>query len=168
MTEDLKLAMLHHVRYEITHCLVIPAWRDDTPMLKEAVFLSFFVHARNLIHFFEREHSDAETDDVFGADFEFPRRDIALSKEDRMRFGKDMMHITSKRERHTPLSKPWPILETYTALKPVGTDFTRHIVTQYGPRLSPAERSAWQQLLSLLVETHDQMIVTKEETQSMA
>ena len=38
---------LHHVRYEITHCMLIPKWRDEAPLLKEAVFLSFFVHARN-------------------------------------------------------------------------------------------------------------------------
>jgi hypothetical protein len=32
--------------------MLIPEWRDDAHILKEAIFLSFFDHARVLIHFF--------------------------------------------------------------------------------------------------------------------
>jgi len=163
MDDALKLAMLHHIRYEIAHCLIIPAWRDDAPMLKEAIFLSFFVHARNLIHFFEREREDLGQDDVYASDYGFPRRDIPLAADDRKRFGKDMMHITSKRERHTSITKPWPILETYSALKPSGCAFSQHVVRNFAPRLSEAERNAWVQLSSLLSGSGTQMIVTKEE-----
>jgi hypothetical protein len=163
MDDDLKIAMLRHIRYEIAHCLIIPAWRENAPMLKEAIFLSFFVHARNLLHFFEREREDSAHDDVYSSDYGFPRRDIPLAADDRKRFGKDMMHITSKRERHTPVTKPWPIRETYSALKPVGCDFSQHIVTNYVPRLAEAERGAWVQLSSLLSGSGTQMIVTQEE-----
>ncbi|RXK55636.1 hypothetical protein ESB00_07040 [Oleiharenicola lentus] len=163
MEDELKVAMLHHVRYEITHCLIIPAWREDAPMLKEAIFLSFFVHARNLIHFFERERKDPTQDDVYASDYGFPRRDISLAADDRMRFGKDMMHITSRRERHTTITKPWPILQTYSALKPVGYDFSQHIVRNFAPRLSVAERGAWMELSSLLSSPSAQLICTKEE-----
>lgn len=131
-------------------------------MLKEAIFLSFFVHARNLIHFFERERKDPTHDDVYASDYGFPRREIALATDERMRFGKDMMHITSKRERHTAITKPWPILETYAALKPVGYDFSQHIVSNFAPRLSEAERGAWMRLSSLLSRPSMQPIFIKE------
>lgn len=163
MNDDLKIAMLHHVRYEITHCLIIPAWREDAPMLKEAIFLSFFVHARNLIHFFERERKNPAADDVYASDYGFPRRDIALAADDRMRFGKDMMHITSKRVRHTTITKPWPILETYSALRPVGYDFSQHIVKNFAPRLSESECGAWWRLSLQLSDPSEQLILIKEE-----
>ena len=38
-----------------------------------------------------------------------------------------MMHITWKRLRHTPESKPWPIRETYLAIKPTATAFVDHV-----------------------------------------
>ena len=66
--EDL-IRMLHHVQYEIRYCMLIPECREDAHMLKEAIFLSFFVHARVLIHFFE--DTNGQPDDVFSADFDF-------------------------------------------------------------------------------------------------
>src|SRR5436190_15641888 len=107
------ISMLQHVQYEIRHCMVVPEWREDAYMLKEAIFLSFFVHARVLIHFFE--HTSGRPDDVFSADFDFAPVKLSLPPDVNTRFGKDMMHLTWKRLRHTPQSKPWPIQETYLA-----------------------------------------------------
>jgi hypothetical protein len=140
--------------------MFIPNWRDDAPMLKEAIFLSFFVHSRALIHFFERERG--EPDDIFSSQFGFPRVTIPLAKEDRIRFGKDMMHMTSKRLRHTSETKPWPIQQTYSAIKPTATAFADHIVTSFGAQLSDLERELWIELQRVLHETGNQMIVVKE------
>src|SRR5947207_10857053 len=99
-SRDELIRMLHHVQYEIRHCMLIPEWRDDAHILKEAVFLSFFVHARALIHFFQRKQS-RWPDDVFSSDFGFTPACLSLPSDVDTRFGKDMMHITWQRLRHT-------------------------------------------------------------------
>jgi len=152
--------MLHHVQYEIRHCMLIPEWRDDAHVLKEAIFLSFFVHARVLIHFFENIKGWA--DDVFSSDFGFSCVKLPLPPEVNSRFGKDMMHITSTRLRHTPQSKPWPIRDTYSAIKPTATAFVDHIVATFGPELPEMEHALWKDLQRVLHETSSQMIVVKE------
>jgi len=101
-SRDELIRMLHHVQYEIRHCMLIPEWRDDAHILKEAVFLSFFVHARALIHFFQRKQS-RWPDDVFSSDFAFTPAPLSLPSDVDTRFGKDMMHITWQRLRHTPI-----------------------------------------------------------------
>jgi hypothetical protein len=94
------IRMLHHIQYEIRHCMLIPEWRDDAHILKEAMFLSFFVHARVLIHFFQ--DTRGWPDDVFSSDFGFRPVKLSLPADVNTRFGKDMMHITWERLRHTP------------------------------------------------------------------
>jgi hypothetical protein len=157
---DDLIAMLHHIQYEIRHCMFIPEWRDDAHILKEAIFLSFFVHARALIDFFER--SGGRPNDVFSSDFGFPSVRLPLPTEERLRFGKDMMHITSKRLRHTPESKPWPIQETYTAIKPTATAFVDHVIATFADRLPQTEQELWRDLQRILHHTGTQMIVAKE------
>jgi hypothetical protein len=152
--------MLHHVQYEIRHCMFIPEWRDDAHMLKEAIFLSFFVHARTLIDFFER--TKGQPDDVFSSHFSFPPVKLPLPAEERIRFGKDMMHITSKRLRHTPESKPWPIEQTYSAIKPTATAFVDHVVATFAAQLPQTEQELWRDLQRILHDTGNQMIVAKE------
>jgi hypothetical protein len=158
--EDL-IRMLHHVQYEIRHCMLIPEWRDHAPILKEAVFLSFFVHARALIYFFERKQS-SWPDDVFSADFGFTPVSLSVPSDVNTRFGKDMMHISWQRLRHTPESKPWPIPETYSAIKPIATAFVDHIIKTFLPELPQPEQALWRGLQRLLHETGPQMIVAKE------
>src|SRR5438094_7096500 len=97
--EDL-IRMLHHVQYEIRHCIFIPEWRDDAFILKEAIFLSFFVHARVLIHFFQEQAGWA--DDVFSSDFGFSPVKLRLPADVNTRFGKDMLHFSWKQLRHNP------------------------------------------------------------------
>src|SRR5438552_8617972 len=96
------IRMLHHIQYEIRHCMLIPEWRNDAHILKEAIFLSFFVHARVLIHFFQETRGWPT--DVFSSDFGFPSVKLPLPADVNTRFGKDMMHITWERLRHTPES----------------------------------------------------------------
>ncbi|HEX3251695.1 MAG TPA: hypothetical protein VHS05_19830 [Pyrinomonadaceae bacterium] len=98
------IRMLHHVQYEIRHCMLIPECRDDAYILKEAIFLSFFVHARALIHFFQRKES-RWPDDVFSSDFGFPPASLAAPSDINTRFGKDMMHITWQRLKAHPRLK---------------------------------------------------------------
>src|SRR5437762_909232 len=157
--EDL-IGMLHHVQYEIRHCMLIPECRDDAHILKEAIFLSFFVHARVLIHFFE--DTSGWPDDVFSSDFGFSPVKLPVPPDVNTRFGKDMMHITWKRLRHTPESKPWPIRETYSAIKPTATAFVDHVVDTYGLELPESEQALWRELQRLLRDTESQMIVAKE------
>jgi hypothetical protein len=73
-----------------------------------------------------------------------------------------MMHITSKRLRHTPESKPWPIRQTYSAIKPTASAFVDHIVATFGSQLSQAERELWIDLQRVLHDTGSRMIVAKE------
>jgi hypothetical protein len=149
--------MLHHIQYEIRHCMLIPEWRDDAPMLKEAIFLSFFVHARVLIHFFQ--NTRGRRDDVFSSDFGFPPVKLPLPADVNTRFGKDMMHITWKRLRHTPESKPWPIPETYSAIKPTANAFVDHVLGTFGPELPENEQALWRQLQDLLHKAEPPIIV---------
>jgi len=160
-SRDELIRMLHHVQYEIRHCMLIPEWRDDAHILKEAVFLSFFVHARALIHFFQRKQS-RWPDDVFSSDFGFAPASLSLPSDVDTRFGKDMMHITWQRLRHTPESKPWPIHETYSAIKPTATAFVDHVVDTFLPELPEDEQGLWRDLQRVLHETGAQMIVAKE------
>ena len=157
--EDL-VRMLHHVQYEIRHCMLIPEWRDEAHILKEAIFLSFFVHARVLIHFFE--DTRRRPDDIFSSDFGLSPVKLSLPSDVHTRFGKDMMHITWKRLRHTSESKPWPIRETYSAIKPTATAFVDHVVNTFGKELPENEEALWRELQRLLHQTESQMIVAKE------
>jgi hypothetical protein len=163
MTDAVKVSMLHHARYEIEHCMVIPRCRAEARFTRESIFLSFFVHARSLMHFFERTRTAKSDDDVYASDFGFPSTTIPISPEDRIRFGKDMMHITTKRERHTAATKAWPILSVYTAIKPVTTRFSAHVIAHYAERLSEHERRAWSKLHSALEASGDSMLVVDEE-----
>ena len=157
--EDL-IRMLHHVQYEIRYCMLIPECREDAHMLKEAIFLSFFVHARVLIHFFE--DTKGQPDDVFSADFGFSPVKLPLPWDVNIRFGKDMMHLTTKRLRHTDESKPWPIRETYAAIKPTATSFVDHIIASFGPKLPEQEQPLWKELQRFLHDTGSQMIIANE------
>lgn len=163
MTDELKIAMLHHVRYEIEHCMFIPKWRAEARFTNEAIFLSFFVHARCLMHFFERTRTDESADDVYASDFDFHPVVFPIPPEDRLRFGKDMMHITTKRERHTSQTKAWPILSVYSAIKPVVTRFANHVVSDYSNTLSNFERKAWTALLSNLTASSDVTLIVIDE-----
>jgi len=154
------IRMLHHVQYEIRHCMLIPEWRDDAHILKEAIFLSFFVHARALIHFFQ--DTSGRPDGVSSSDFRFPPVKLPLPTDVNTRFGKDMMHITWKRLRHTSESKPWPIRETYSAIKPTAVAFADHVVDTFGSELPENEQVLWRELQRLLHDTESQMIVAKE------
>src|SRR6266487_2029383 len=158
-SDDL-IPMLHHVQYEIRHCMLIPEWRDDAHILKEAIFLSFFVHARVLIHFFQ--DSKGRSDDVFSSDFGFSPVKLPLPVGVTARFGKDMMHLTTKRLRHTLTSKPWPIHETYSAIKPTATSFVDHIIATFGAELPQQEQRLWKQLQGFLHDPRFQMIVARE------
>lgn len=152
--------MLHHIQYEIRHCMLIPEWRDDAPILKEAIFLSFFVHARVLIHFFQ--DTTGWPDDVFSSDSGFPPVKLPLPADVNTRFGKDMMHITWERLRHTPESKPWPIRETYSAIKPTATAFVDHVLDAFEPALPENDQALWRELQQLLHKAESQIIVAKE------
>ena len=160
MEENDLIDMLHHVQYEIRHCMLIPECREEAHILKEAVFLSFFVHARVLIHFFE--NGKRWQDDICSSDFGFPPVKLSLPVELKTRFGKDMMHLTSKRLRHTAQSKPWPIRETYSAIKPTATAFVDHVLDAFGPELPENEQALWRELQQLLHKAESQIIVAKE------
>ena len=157
--EDL-IRMLHHVQYEIRHCMLIPEWRDEAYILKEAVFLSFFIHARVLTHFFQ--DTSGWPDDVFSCDFGFSPAKLPLPADVNTRFGKDMMHLSWNRLRHTPESKPWPIRETYSAIKPTATAFVDHILDTFAAELPHNEQALWRELQEMLRDTGTQMIVAKE------
>ena len=140
--------------------MLIPEWRDDAHIMKEAIFLSFFVHARVLIHFFE--DSKRRPDDVFSSDFGFSPVKLPFPSEVNTRFGKDMMHLTTERLRHTRESKPWPIRETYSAIKPIATSFVDHILATFRSKLPEEEEQLWKELQRLLHDTGHQMVVAQE------
>lgn len=155
------IRMLSHVQYEIRHCMLIPDWREDAPMLKEAIFLSFFVHARVLIDFFQKK-SSSWSDDVFSVDFGFEPVTLSVPADVNMRFGKDMMHLSRGRLRHTPQSQPWPIHETYSAIKPTATAFVDLVVDTFLAELPEREQVLWRELQHLLHDTGSDMIVARE------
>ena len=151
------------MRYEITYGMVIPAHDRSDALLTEAVFLSFMVHARNLVGFFEPAPPKPKKDDVFCADFGFAARQLSISGEDRVRFGKDMMHLTYRRLRHTPASKPWPVFPLYRALKPVCLEFAVFIVESNCFGIPEAERAEWKRVRHVLSSTGDSMLVMASE-----
>jgi len=151
------------VRYEITYGMVIPSHDRSDDLLTEAVFLSFMVHARNLVGFFEPAPPKPKKDDVFCTDFGFPARRLPISDEDRLRFGKDMMHLTYKRLRHTPATKSWPVVPLYRALKPVCLEFAAFVVKSNGLAVPEAELAEWRRVHHLLSSTADSMLVRVNE-----
>ena len=141
------ISMLQHVQYEIRHCMLIPEWRDEAYILKEAVFLSFFIHARVLTHFFQ--DTSGWPDDVFSCDFGFSPAKLPLPADVNTRFGKDMMHLSWNRLRHTPESKPWPMRDVFSNQANsdgVRRSYSRHVCSRTPPQragaLAGASRNA--------------------------
>jgi hypothetical protein len=125
-SEEQKKAILEHIRYEIEYVLSIPVYDLQNKSLEESVFLAYLVHVRNLVGFFEK--TQRQQDDVLCSDFDFPSIRLDISQDNRKRFGKDIMHLTYDRLRHTRETKPWPLNILDRALRSTALDFVRHIV----------------------------------------
>jgi predicted metallopeptidase len=76
-----------------------------------------------------------------------------------------MMHITTRRQRHTSTTKPWPIEKTYQAIKPVANRFVVHVLAQYGNKLPHDEKVKWEELSEAFRSTGTKVIVAEEKTQ---
>lgn len=140
--------MLSHIRYEIGQCFVVPRHQQDDWHLKESVFLAILIHARILLTFFES--SDRRQDDVLCLDFGFPPSTVPISADARLRFNKDMVHLTYSRLRHTPQTKPWPVLEILRPLLERATAFMTHVVSHPPDGVDPKELAEWKALMKIL------------------
>jgi hypothetical protein len=105
---DQRSEILSHVRYEIEHCFFVPAHNQNDGHVRESVYLAMLIHARNLLDFFEP--TERWQDDVLCSDFGFPPAVVPIDPKERKRFNKDLLHLTYSRLRHTPDTKPWPVL----------------------------------------------------------
>lgn len=139
-----KRDILPHLRYEI-HFVIFPEAREEKHLDKlDSLWLSYMVHARLLFDFFELTRK-TKADDVSCSDFGFHPSSIDISDEDRIRFNKDMMHLTYSRLRHDQESKPWPIDKIYPALKARCMEFAQYICKDY-KNIEPDELLRWKKL----------------------
>ena len=140
--------ILSHIRYEIAHCFFVPAHDQSDGHVKESVYLAMLIHARNLLYFFES--TERRKDDVLCSDFGFPPSLVQLDLKDRTRFNKDLLHLTYSRLRHTPDTKPWPVLAILQPLAVRAVDFMTYIVSHPPVGVETEELKQWSQLLELL------------------
>lgn len=133
--------ILPHVRYEIEQSFSVPKHDQNDPHVRESVYLAMLVHARLLLDFFE--HKTRERDSVLCSDFGFPSSKISLAKKDRERLNKDIAHLTYARLRHTPQTKPWPLLGILRPLRSRVESFVKHIVNSPPIGSAADEISAW-------------------------
>lgn len=142
--------ILSHVRYEIEQCFIIPAHHQNDWHVKESVFLAILIHARILLTFFES--NDRRKDDVLCSDFGFPSRPVLIPPAARLRFNKDMVHLTYSRLRHTPETKPWPVLEILRPLLERAVEFISHVVSHPPHGTNPKELDEWNALRAMLAD----------------
>jgi hypothetical protein len=146
-TNAQRAGILPHIRYEIEQCFIIPKHHEDDWHLKESVFLAILIHARVLLAFFES--TDRRLDDVLCSDFGFPTSPVPIPTDDRKRFNKDIAHLTYSRLRHTPATKPWPVLEILRPLRERSVAFMAHVIA-HPPRGAAAdELNFWRALYDL-------------------
>lgn len=121
---------------------------ENLVVFHNAIIESFTIHARALIDFLYRVPNTRHTDDIFAEHFfdepatwissrpQLSRVEVARIKN---RVGKEIAHLTYKRQMVDPVDKPWPISEivetiyaawrTFLELAPrdlVGPDLARH------------------------------------------
>ncbi len=106
------------------------------------------IHARNLLYFFES--TERRKDDVLCSDFGFRPRLVRIDANERPRFNKDLLHLTYSRLRHTPDTKPWPVLAILQPLTVRAVDFMTYIVSHPPAGADTDELEQWSQLLQLL------------------
>lgn len=133
--------ILPHIRYEIEKAFITPRHNIKDVHLHEAVFLSVLIHARILLSFFES--SERRQDDVLCSDFGFVARPVDLKPENRMRFNKDLMHLTYSRLKHTSESKPWPLQDLMLPLFIRSFEFINHIIQNPPPGAERSEIEQW-------------------------
>jgi hypothetical protein len=141
--------ILSHVRYEIEQCFIIRAHHQGDWHLEESVFLAILIHARILLTFFES--NDRRKDDVLCSDLGFPSKPVSISPEARLRFNKDMVHLTYSRLRHTSETKPWPVVEILLPLLERAIEFMTHVVSHPPAGADLKELDEWSALLKLLL-----------------
>jgi len=147
-SEEQKAEILSHVRYEIAQCFVIPRHDQNDGHIRESVYLAMLIHARNLLNFFES--AKRKDDDVLCSDFGFPTRSVEIDPKERKRFNKDMVHLTYSRLRHTPDSKPWPVLAILQPLVVRAVEFMTHVVSHPPVGADTLELKEWNQLVQIL------------------
>ena len=147
-SDENRAEILSHIRYEIAHCFVVPAHNQNDGHVRESLYLAMLIHARNLLDFFES--TKRWNDDVICSDFGFPPSLVPIDPKERKRFNKDLLHLTYSRLRHTPDTKPWPVLAILQPLAVRAVDFITHIVSHPPAGADTEELRQWNALLELL------------------
>ena len=147
-TDAQRAGILSHVRYEIEQCFIIPKHHEHDWHLQESIFLAILIHARVLLAFFES--TDRRSDDVLCSDFAFPTSRVPIHPADRRRFNKDIAHLTYSRLRHTPDTKPWPVLQILRSLCVRSVAFIAHVIAHPPPGAAADEVVLWRGLYDLL------------------
>jgi hypothetical protein len=135
--------------YEILFTFGVPVHDPSDYCHWEAINFSRMAHARLLYDFLETPTSERSKDDVLAEDFGYPAAPIALSKDDRKRLNKDLMHLTYSRLRHTPLTRPWPDSILANLQDPV-LGFMNHAKRDRGLFPSENDVRGWDELIRRL------------------
>jgi hypothetical protein len=148
--EQLKAVFKNSVQYEILFTFGTPYHHPADYAQWEFINFTRAAHARLLYDFLSTPIEERYQDDVLAADYGFPVREGLLPAEDRERFNKDMLHLSIKRLRHTPATKPWPDHLLGNLLEP--TLAFMHHIRDNRPDIfeSPRDEEAWQHVMMCL------------------
>ena len=94
--------------YEIAFTFGVPFHDASDYAHWEVINFTRVAHARLLYTFLETPKAKRHKDDLLAEDFGFAAQPAILSKENRDRMNKDLLHLSCGRTRHAPASKPWP------------------------------------------------------------
>jgi hypothetical protein len=128
----------------------------------ETINFSRLAHARLLYAFMETPKAKRYMDDVLAEDFDYPARAIPLPKADRLRWNKDLLHLSYSRLRRTPATKPWPSSILANLVDPV-IDFMEHVKGDQDLFLTADDLSMWTSLV-LELKSGRQMIIRPKVT----
>lgn len=143
--------------YEILYTFGVPHDYDPSDYFQwEVVNYSRMAHARLLDKFFETEPGKRSQDDVLAADFGFSPRPI-LTKDERDRLNKDLLHFSYGRLRHTLATKKWPSSILGSLLAPT-LEFMELVQTQRKLFATDGEFNAWIALIDFLKSGHELLV----------
>jgi hypothetical protein len=117
--DQLRAVFDNSMWYEVVYTFGVPDYDPRDYCQWEVMNFCRLAHARLLYDFLETPKNRRRDDDVLAEDFGYPAQTIRLTRDDRERLNKDLLHFSYGRLRHTPATKPWPSSILSNLLDPV-------------------------------------------------